>query len=175
MLSVGPVRSSIWQRDYKYIFMVFSPFEEFFIASINFAIEHKLKTVGLLVNDTPANKIDVRNGLIMAKEKGLKIVLHEDVSPGDYNTIERFIREIRHIEPDIIISAIYPEEAQYYANILRELRWRRTVWIDYFAASNKYYTEMLRDTENIFGVSQWEPEIETPENKNFVHEYRKKF
>jgi branched-chain amino acid transport system substrate-binding protein len=72
MLSVGPVRSSIWQRDYKYIFMVFSPFEEFFIASINFAIEHKLKTVGLLVNDTPANKIDVRNGLIMAKEKGLK-------------------------------------------------------------------------------------------------------
>jgi ABC-type branched-subunit amino acid transport system substrate-binding protein len=101
--------------------------------------------------------------------------LHEDVSPGDYNTIERFIREIRHIEPDIIISAIYPEEAQYYANILRELRWRRTVWIDYFAASNKYYTEMLRDTENIFGVSQWEPEIETPENKNFVHEYRKNF
>lgn len=102
MVCVGPTRSSIWQRGYKYIFMVFSPFETFFTEALEFAKRFQLSTVGLITEDDPSFRVPSRRAVSMARRYGLRIVLHEEVAPGDSDHLSSLFKEIAYRKPDII-------------------------------------------------------------------------
>jgi branched-chain amino acid transport system substrate-binding protein len=188
MVAASAGVTSIYKKGRRFVFMVFSPSEEYLEGFIDIAAKRGLKTVALIHEDTIFPKAVAQGGLELAKKRGLSVVLVEAYPKGmtDFSAI---LTKVRVANPDVLAAGTYFEDAVAITRQLRELNvnpkmFAVTVGGDF----PQFYQILGRGAEFVYGASQWEAELVTlragglipiarqyPGAREFVESHRKEF
>jgi branched-chain amino acid transport system substrate-binding protein len=174
---VAPMASttSIFKKGRKYIFMVQSPAEVYLEGLIDVAAKRGLKTLALINEDTLFPKATVQGSIEVAKKKGLQVVFVEAYPKGntDFSAI---LTKIRAANPDVLGAATYFDDALAITRQMRELNVNPKMYgVTVGGDLPKFYEQLGKNAEFVYGATQWEPELPYPGSKEFVEGYKKEF
>jgi len=174
---VAPMASttSIFKKGRKYIFMVQSPAEVYLEGLIDVAAKRGLKTLALINEDTLFPKATVQGSIEVAKKKGLQVVFVEAYPKGntDFSAI---LTKIRAANPDVLGAATYFDDALAITRQMRELNVNPKMYgVTVGGDLPKFYEQLAKNAEFVYGATQWEPELPYPGSKEFVEAYKKEF
>lgn len=177
-----------YRKARKFIFMLLSPGQVYFEGIVDMAAKRGLKTIAVIHEDSPFPGAIARGGIELAKKQGLRVVLFEAYPPGttDFAPI---LGRVKAANPDVVAAATYFDDSVTITRGMRELDVNPRM----YAASvgpglPKFYAELGRAAEFVYGPSQWEPELVTlragglvpiarqyPGAREFVESYAKEF
>jgi branched-chain amino acid transport system substrate-binding protein len=174
---VAPMASttSIFKKGRKYIFMVQSAAEVYLEGLIDVAAKRGLKTLALINEDTLFPKATVQGSIELAKKKGLQVVFVEAYPKGntDFSAI---LTKIRAANPDVLGAATYFDDALAITRQMRELNVNPKMYgVTVGGDLPKFYEQLGKNAEFIYGATQWEPELPYPGSKEFVEGHKKEF
>jgi branched-chain amino acid transport system substrate-binding protein len=174
---VAPMASttSIFKKGRKYIFMVQSAAEVYLEGLIDVAAKRGLKTLALINEDTLFPKATVQGSIELAKKKGLQVVFVEAYPKGntDFSAI---LTKIRAANPDVLGAATYFDDALAITRQMRELNVNPKMYgVTVGGDLPKFYEQLGKNAEFVYGATQWEPELPYPGSKEFVEGHKKEF
>ena len=174
---VAPMASttSIFKKGRKYIFMVQSAAEVYLEGLIDVAVKRGLKTLALINEDTLFPKATVQGSIELAKKKGLQVVFVEAYPKGntDFSAI---LTKIRAANPDVLGAATYFDDALAITRQMRELNVNPKMYgVTVGGDLPKFYEQLGKNAEFVYGATQWEPELPYPGSKEFVEGHKKEF
>lgn len=174
---VAPMASttSIFKKGRKYIFMVQSPAEVYLEGLMDAAAKKGLKTLALINEDTLFPKATVQGSIELAKKKGLEVVFVEAYPKGntDFSAI---LTKVRAANPDVLGAATYFDDALAITRQMRELNVNPKMYgVTVGGDLPKFYEQLGKNADFVYGATQWEPELPYPGSKAFVDAYKKEF
>jgi branched-chain amino acid transport system substrate-binding protein len=159
MIATQGVTTSTYRKGRKFVFMVPSPAEVYLEGVVDIATRRGLKTVAVIGEDTLFAKAVIQGTVDLARKRGLDAVFVAAYPKGtpDFTAI---LSKVRAASPDVLAAATYFEDA---VAITRQLK-RLDVNPRMFAVTVggdllRFYEELGRSAEFVYGAAQWEPEL----------------
>jgi branched-chain amino acid transport system substrate-binding protein len=159
MIATQGVTTSTYRKGRKFVFMVPSPAEVYLEGVVDIAARRGLKTVAVIGEDTLFAKAAIQGTVDLARKRGLDAVVVAAYPKGtpDFTAI---LSKVRAANPDVLAAATYFEDA---VAITRQLK-RLDVNPRMFAVTVggdllRFYEELGRNAEFVYGSAQWEPEL----------------
>ena len=180
--------TSLYKKGRKFSFMFLSPGEAYLEGLIDVAAKRGLKTIALIYEDTPFPKAIAQGGLELAKKRGIQAVVTE-AYPRNTADFSAILARIKAANPDVVAAATYFEDAVAITRQMRALDINPRMHAA-TAGSDlpKFYEQLGRAAEFVYGPAQWQPELVTlragglvpiarqyPGAREFVESYRKEF
>jgi branched-chain amino acid transport system substrate-binding protein len=180
--------TSVYRKGRKFTVMFLSPGEIYLEGLIDITAKRGLKTIAVIHEDTPFLTAVARGGLELAKKRGIAVVAVE-AYPRNTADFSASLARIRAANPDVVAAATYFEDAvaitrQVKAHDINPRIYAATVGSDL----PKFYEQLGRAAEFVYGPAQWAPELVTlragglvpiarqyPGAREFVESYRKEF
>ena len=180
--------TSIYRKGRKFIFMSLSPAEAYLEGLIDIAAKRGLKTIAVIHEDTLFPKAIAQGTLDLAKKRGLQVVAVE-AYPRKTTDFSAILAKVKAANPDVVQAATYFEDAVAITRQMRELAMHpRMHAVTVGGDLPKFYEQLGRSAELVYGATQWEPELVTlragglvpiarqyPGAREFVESYRKEF
>src|SRR5215813_6968902 len=120
MMASLAATTSIWERGYKYLFMTISPAEVYLEGLVDLAVQHGLKTIAVINEDTLFSKAAASGTIELAKKKGMQVVFHEAYPKGTTDFTPLLIK-IKSLNPDVIAAGSYFDDAVATSRQMKEL------------------------------------------------------
>jgi len=153
--------TSIFKEGRKFIFMVYSPGEEYLEGFVELVARNGLKTIALIGEDSIFPHTVVKGASELAKKRGLQVVFAEAYPKGttDFSAI---LTRVRATTPDALGAATYFDDAVAVTRQMKELNLNPRMYAATIGVGQPKFYEMLgRAAEFVYGPSQWEPEFVT--------------
>jgi branched-chain amino acid transport system substrate-binding protein len=161
MVAPGGGATSIFKKGRRFLFQVLSPSETWLEGFVELAARHGLKTIALINERTLFPKTVVEGASEVARKKGLRVVFTESYPRGttDFSGI---LDRVRVAAPDAFAAATYVDDA---IAITRQMK-QHNVNVKMYALTigvtlPRFYEELGRTAEFVYGPSEWEPELVT--------------
>jgi len=177
MPMVAPMASttSIFKKGRKYIFMVQSPAEVYLEGLLEVAAKRGLKTVAIVNEDTLFPKATVQGTIELAKKKGLQVVFVEAYPKGNTD-FSALLTKMKAANPDVLGAATYFDDALAITRQMKELNVNPKMYgVTVGGDLPKFYEQLGRNAEYVYGATQWEPELPYPGSQQFAQAYKKEF
>ncbi|HEV8661920.1 MAG TPA: amino acid ABC transporter substrate-binding protein [Candidatus Methylomirabilis sp.] len=177
MPMVAPMASttSIFKKGRKFIFMVQSAAEVYLEGLIDMAAKRGLKTVALVNEDTLFPKATIQGTIELAKQKGLQVVFVEGYPKGNTD-FSALLTKIRAANPDVLGAATYFDDAVAITRQMKELNVNPKLYgVTVGGDLPKFYELLGKNSEFVYGATQWEAELPYPGSKEFITSYKKEF
>jgi branched-chain amino acid transport system substrate-binding protein len=177
MPMVAPMASttSIFRKGRKYIFMVQSPAEVYLEGLLDVAAKQGLKTVAIINEDTLFPKATVQGTIELAKKKGLQVVFVEAYPKGNTD-FSALLTKMKAANPDVLGAATYFDDALAITRQMKELNVNPKMYgVTVGGDLPKFYEQLGRNAEYVYGATQWEPELPYPGSQLFAQAYKKEF
>ena len=177
MPMVAPMASTtaIFRKGRKYIFMVQSPAEVYLEGLIDVAAKQGLKTVAIINEDTLFPKATVQGTIELAKKRGLQVVFVEAYPKGNTD-FSALLTKMKAANPDVLGAATYFDDALAITRQMKELNVNPKMYgVTVGGDLPKFYEQLGRNAEYVYGATQWEPELPYPGAKQFAEAYKKEF
>lgn len=189
MVAPGAGATSIFRKGRKFVFGVLSPSEVYLEGVVDMAARRGLRTVGVLHEKTLALEAIAEGTVALARKRGLEVALVEAYPRGttDFSTV---LGKVRASNPDVLAAATYFEDAVAITRQLKELDVNpRMAAVTVGGDLPRFYEELGRIAEFVYGATQWGPELVTllragelvpvarryPGAREFVEAHRKEF
>jgi branched-chain amino acid transport system substrate-binding protein len=180
--------TSVFRKGRKFIFMLTSPAEVLFEGLLDVAAKRGLKTIAVINEETLFPRASAQGTAELAKKRRLQVVLAEACPKGttDFSGI---LGRIKAANPDVLAAATYFDDSVAITRQLKEANVNpRMHGVTVGGQLQKFYEQLGRSAEFVYGPSQWEPELVTlragglvpiarqyPGAREFVEAYRKEF
>jgi branched-chain amino acid transport system substrate-binding protein len=171
--------TSIFKRppDKKryYIFMVLTPAEVYLEGLIDIAVKRGLKTIAVINEDTLFTKTAAAGAVDLAKKRGLQVVFQEAYPKGNQE-FTGLLTKIRAVNPDVLAASTYFDDAVAITRQMKELNVNPKMYALTVGGDLPEFQDLLKqNADYIYGVTQWEPGLSYPGNREFVEAYKKEF
>ena len=188
MVAAGAATTSIFKKGRKFVFMLLSPAEIYLEGLVDMAAKRGLKTIAVIYEDTLFPKAIAQGALELAKKRGLQTVVVE-AYPRKTADFSAILTRIKAANPDVVAAATYFDDSGAITRQMRELDLRPRMYaVTVGGDLPKFYEQLGRSAELVYGATQWEPELVTlragglvpiarryPGAREFVDAYRKEF
>jgi branched-chain amino acid transport system substrate-binding protein len=161
MVAATGATTSIFKKGRRFIFMVQSPAEVYLEGFVELVARNGLKTIALINEDALFPHAAVKSASELAKKRGLRVVFAEAYPQGtsDFSAI---LTRVRAITPDAFGAGTYFEDAVAITRQMKELNLNPKMYaVTVGVALPRFYEELGRTAEFVYGPSQWEPELVT--------------
>jgi len=190
MPMVAPIAAttSIYRKGRRFIFGMLPPSEVFLEGLIDMAAKKGLKTVAVINADELYAQAAAQGAIELAKKKGLRVISVDAYPLGDtdFSTI---LAKVRAANPDVLGGATRFEDAVAITRQMKALDVNpRMVGLTVGVDALKFYEDLGRDAEFVYGVTPWVPELvelragglipiarQYPGAREFVESYKKEF
>ncbi len=171
--------TSIFKRppDKKryYIFMVLTPAEVYLEGLIDIAVKRGLKTIAVINEDTLFTKTAAAGAVDLAKKRGLQVVFQEAYPKGNQE-FTGLLTKVRAVNPDVLAASTYFDDAVAITRQMKELNVNPKMYALTVGGDLPEFQDLLKqNADHIYGVTQWEPSLSYPGNREFVDAYKKEF
>lgn len=175
LLASGASADRLWQRDYKYLFGVYSPASKYTAGFLEMIALTGLNNIAIVYADDIVS-IDVAEGTKKWAERfGLKIVLAEKFKKGTRD-LRHIAQKVRDSSAKVLIVCGHLDESIDMKISLKGIGWQPKV---YYAtvgpAAQEYYDTIGIDANYTFSSSQWEPYTKFHGSKEFIDSFIKKY
>ncbi|MBI3089332.1 MAG: amino acid ABC transporter substrate-binding protein [Candidatus Tectomicrobia bacterium] len=175
MVAGGAASTEIWKRGFKYVFMVYTPAENYFDGVIDIAKQKGFKSVAFMYEDAFFPKSVVLGATQQAKKAGLAVV-HSEAYPKGLTDFVALLSKIKARNPDLLLAGTYAPDSQQITRQMKELDVRPKLFAATVGpATPEFYKNLGPIAENVIGPSQWEPTLKTKGNADFVRTYTEMF
>jgi branched-chain amino acid transport system substrate-binding protein len=183
MLAPGAASTSIFKKGRKFVFMVYSPAEMYFEELVDLAAARGLRSIAIFHEDTLAMNAIAKGAAEAAKRHRLQVLLMETYPKGT-RSFRGILRKVETAQPDVVAAAAYFNDSVAITRQMRELKINpKMIGIAIGPALPRFYENLGRGAEAIYGSSQWEPEWTTrleaaaryPGAREFVDTYKREF
>lgn len=188
MVASGAATTSIFKKGRKYIFMLLSPAAVYLEGLVDIAAKRGLKTIAVLYEDTLFPKAIALGTVELAKKRGMQAVLVEAYAKQTKN-FSAVLNKVKAASPDVVAAATYFDDS---VAIIRGLKAAdanpRMYAVTVGGDLPKFHEVLGRDSEFVYGASQWLPELVTlragglipiarqyPGAREFTEDYAKEF
>ena len=167
--------TSIFKKGRKYLFMVISPAEVYLEGLIDMAAKRGLKTVAILNEDTLFAKTAADGAADLAKKRGLQVVLKE-AYPKGHTDFSAVLTKIKALNPDVVAGSTYFDDAVAIVRQMRELDINpKMLGVTVGGDLPEFYEVLKKNTEFVYGATQWDESLPYPGAKEFAAAFKKKF
>lgn len=178
----GSIADEITERGFKYTFRPHARNTNYGKDAYRFFTEMakksgvKIKTAGVLYEDTLAGQSFAKNIKEFAKDFEIKIVADISYSHGTAD-VSTDILKLKAAKPDIVFQTSYIGDAIVIAKKMKELNFNTMGIIGGGAAHHQpeFIQELGPLSEYWFVVCGWNPMLKTPGQKEVVEEFQKQF
>jgi branched-chain amino acid transport system substrate-binding protein len=190
MPMVAPVAAatSIYRKGRKFIYSMLPPVEVYHEGLIDLAVRRDLRSAAVINNDELSARAGAQGTIELAKKKGLQVVFVGVFPLGstDFTTI---LTKIRAANPDVLGGFTRVQDAVAILRQMRSLNVNpRMVGLTSGVDTIKFYEELGRDAEFVYGATAWLPELvelragglipialQYPGAREFVDSYKREF
>jgi branched-chain amino acid transport system substrate-binding protein len=159
MMGGSAVATSIYRKGRKFIFQVSPPAEVYLEGLIDLAAKKGLKTVALINVDDLFGRATTQGTIELAKKKGLQVVF-VDVYAPETTDFSAILAKVRAANPDVLGGVTRLDDA---VAITRQLKASnvnpRMVGMTVSVDALRFYEELGRDAEFVYGASPWTTEL----------------
>ncbi|MDY6793148.1 MAG: amino acid ABC transporter substrate-binding protein [Thermodesulfobacteriota bacterium] len=173
MLASGASGEIIWERQYKYIFGVYSPAGRYFIGLMDLMARNGLESAAILYEKTSFNVYAAKGAQDWAKRFGLKVCYKKSYESGKAE-LPGLLKEVKDMGPDGIILCAYPADCFELLRLMKEAKYRpKVLGFTIAPALPDFYHRAGDMSEGVFGPSQWEPDerIPFPGTEKFISDF----
>ena len=176
LLAAGASAGDLWNRDYRYLFGIYSVAEDYFKDIIlSIATEQGYSSAAIIYEDTLFPTSTASGAAAHCEDAGLEVVINEKY-PAEATDVSSVLTRVRDANPDILIGGSYPPDSVLIMRQSKDLGVNPKLFAFSVGAAQPDFGESLgADAEYVLGPSMWEPEIETPGNAEFLAAYQAKF
>src|SRR5438270_2295655 len=146
--------TSIWEKGQRYLIMMAAPAEGMTEGLLDLAARHGLKKLAVIQQDALFANAIIKGALVLAKAKGLELVLLETyrTSPDDFSEL---LNKVRAAKPDVFIAGSI-RLVDLHAITLKmkelDLNVPMVAAVPYGQVSD-YYTQLGKDAEFVYSGS----------------------
>jgi branched-chain amino acid transport system substrate-binding protein len=156
LLVSGASADSLWQKDYRYLFGVFTPASKYAVGFLELLVMQGFRSVAIVSADDPFSKSISDGTKKWAERFGLDILLFERFKKGKTD-LDEFARMAKSSGAEVLIVCGHFNESVNMKESLRRVGWDPKA---YFASVgpviNAFYEKLGEDSERVFSSSQWE-------------------
>jgi branched-chain amino acid transport system substrate-binding protein len=159
MVATQGATTSTYRKGRKFVFMVPSAAEVYLEGVVDMAARRGLKTVAVIGEDLLFAKAVAQGTVELARKKGLEVVFVAEYPRGstDFTAV---LSKVRAANPDVLAAATYFEDAVAITRQLKHLDVNpRMFAVTVGGDLLKFYDQLGRSAEFVYGAAQWEPEL----------------
>jgi branched-chain amino acid transport system substrate-binding protein len=175
MLASAASGEKIWDRGYRYIFGVYAVATRYFIGVLDLAARHGQGSAAVVREEGSGFTRDAAAGAVeWAKRFGMEVV-YEGSSTGTAKDLQNLLKEIRPLNPSMLLFAAYPPACFRMLEEMEKLEYRPPGLAMTIAPTfADFYERAGEIADGIFAPSQWEPDerIPFPGTAEFIREFR---
>ena len=157
MVVAHAAATTIYERDYRYLFATLNTIDQYFGNVIDMAagLDPKPATIALLGEDTLAPSLSLEYAAKRAEEHGIEVVYHE-VYPTGTMDISSMMAAIRDADPDILLAGGYTADMILLARQAKEMGVQPELFGFLLGPTLPGFMEALgADAENLVEPVQW--------------------
>lgn len=176
LLVAGASANSIWESGFTMVFGVYSVAGDYFKDIItNIAPEQGYKTAAVIYEDAVFPMSTGQGAVQWCGEAGIEVV-HEESYPQKATDVSTLLTKIRDLNPDMLIGGSYLPDSVLIQRQAKDLGLECKLYTYSVGAAQPDFVETLgADADYVLGPSMWEPDVETPGNKEFFDAYVEMF
>jgi branched-chain amino acid transport system substrate-binding protein len=162
--------------------------EVFHEGLIDMAVRRNLRSIAVINNDELSAKAGAQSTIDLAKKKGLQVVF-VGVFPLGSTDFSMILTKIRAANPDVVGGFTRFQDAVAIIRQMKSLNVNpRMVGLTVGVDTIKFYEDLGRDAEFVYGATAWVPELvelragglipiarQYPGAREFVESYKKEF
>jgi branched-chain amino acid transport system substrate-binding protein len=176
------VRDTITERGLKYTFRIaakdsWRTRDQFkFLDEISHVTDTQVKNLAFVYEDGGWGKAIKDQWVKLAEKYGYKVILTEPYASTS-SDLTLTAMKIKNARPDIILMASLSPDAILLTNAMAQMKVGAKAVISTGGgfASDAFIKSTGKNCENIFDVSQWEPDINRPGITTLSAEYQKRY
>ncbi len=176
------VRDAITDRGFKYTFRIaakdsWRSRDQFrFLAEMADESEVEIKTLALVYEDGGWGKSMKDQWVKLAKKGGYKVVLSEPYASTS-SDLTLTAMKIKNARPDVVFMASFTQDAILLVNAMAQMKVgaKAVIATGGGHASPAFIRGTGKNCENVFDVSEWEPDIKRPGIAALNAEFKKRF
>lgn len=157
MVEANGSAESIFNKGYKYSFMVLSP-AKLYLRGIIDVIRQKdpgLKTVAILGENEPFSKEVAAGAAEYAKQLGLEVVYHE-LYPSNTQDVSSLLTNIKAKNPQLILGAGHLQDSLLIVKQAKDLGVSpKAMGFSVGPSSPEFRANLKHDADYLFGATQW--------------------
>ncbi len=188
MVAAGAATTSIFKKGRRFLFMLLSPAPAYLEGLLDMAGKQGLKTVAVIHEDTLFPKAIAQAAQEVARKHGLQVLAVEPY-PRKMVDFSPILMKFKAANPDVVAAATYFDDAVTITRQIRDLNITPRMYsVTVGGDLPKFYDQLGRWAELVYGATQWEPELVTlragglvpiarqyPGAREFVESYRKEY
>lgn len=178
MISPSAAADLITMKGFNWVFRLNAPSSIYAKTIMDFISSLKgIKKVAVLYENSLFGTTTSEYLQKYSKNKNIEVTFSASYDPKDMKLISIVLSNLKKKNPDGIIMISYIEDAINLLKQCKEKEINPKIYIGAGAGfSLKKFVDILgEDANNIFSVSQWSPQINTPLNKEFVKSFKEKY
>lgn len=157
MVEANGASEAIFERDFKYVFGVLTPGQNYTKAAIEKAASLGAKTAVVAYEDE-SFAIEVADGAKKWLEENDIELLGSESYPLDVADVSSIVTQFSALEPDLFIGAGHFNDAVLFVRQSKDLGFNPGAIILTVGPSNPTFVEEIgADAEHVWGATQWEP------------------
>ena len=175
------VRDTITERGLKYTFRIAAKDswrvrDQFkFLDEMNRATGTQVKTLAFVYEDGGWGKAMKDQWVKLAEKYGYKVIVAEPYASTS-SDLTLTAMKIKNAGPDVILMASFTPDAILLTNAMAQMKVGAKAIISTGGhASQAFIKGAGKNCENIFDVSQWEPDINRPDIATLSAEFKKRY
>jgi branched-chain amino acid transport system substrate-binding protein len=166
---------ALWKRGYRYLIQTLTPSSLYYIGVVDLALEHGLKTIAFMSEDSEALRVATPAVADLAQKKGLKVV-HNEYFPRGTTDFSAIVTRIKALGADVLVCGCYEPESVLSVRQSKELDYNpKLLFAGHGAAVPEFYKALGKDGEFVFASDHWDARMKTPGNAEFVERFKKKY
>jgi branched-chain amino acid transport system substrate-binding protein len=157
MVEANGSAESIFNKGYKYSFMVLSPAKLYLRGIIDFVRnkDPNAKTVALLGENEPFSKEVAAGAAEYAKQLGMEVVYHE-LYPSNTQDVSSLLTNVKARNPHILLGAGHLQDSLLIVKQAKDLGVSpRAMGFSVGPSSPEFRENLKSDANYIFGATQW--------------------
>lgn len=176
LLVAGASANSIWESGHQMVFGVYSVAGDYFKDIVtNIAPAQGFTTAAVIYEDAVFPMSTGEGAVAWCEEAGIEVVLEESY-PQKATDVSGVLTKIRDLAPDMLIGGSYLPDSVLIQRQAKDLKLDCKLYTYSVGAAQPDFVETLgADADWVLGPSMWEPEVETPGNKEFFDAYVEMF
>ena len=173
LLVAGASAGEIWERDFRYVFGVYSIAQDYFRDIIQTIAAAQGFTTAAVIHEDALFPESTANGAVAyCEEGGIEVVVNE-AYPQEATDVSSVLTRIREAAPDMLIGGSYLPDSVLIVRQAKELGVNPALYAFSVGAAQPEFVENLgADADYVLGPSMWEADVETPGNAEFVAAYQ---
>jgi branched-chain amino acid transport system substrate-binding protein len=169
-------KEEITRQGYDYVFRLNAPAHQYAETLLDAALASGApKSIALIYESTDFGSSVSAAAKAYAQKKGLRVVADEAYQKGapDYRST---LTKIKAENPDLVFMVSYVADAILLMRQSREIGVAPQAFLGGGAGFDTAQFQSEKDiSENVFSVTQWTPEMDTPGSADFAARYKAKY